>query len=222
MLMNSNPAAKTILCYGDSNTFGQRSDDVTKGRWPADIRWTGRAQQLLGDDYYIIEEGLSSRTTDIDYTQKPGRNGRAYLTPCLQSHHPIDLVMLMLGTNDLKDEFDRSAQDVAQAVRRLVLDIQKFAKEYSYPTKILVVSPIHIEGTASHFAELYSARYSHASVLKSHELAGQLEETAQANDCAFFDAASVAVPGEDGIHLSYDSHEALAQSLSQCVTKLFS
>jgi lysophospholipase L1-like esterase len=220
--MNSNSAAKTILCYGDSNTFGQRSDDVTKGRWPADIRWTGRLQQLLGDDYYIIEEGLSSRTTDIDYTQKPGRNGRMYLTPCLQSHHPLDLVILMLGTNDLKDVFNRSAKDVAQAVLRLVLDIQKFAEEYNYPTKVLVISPIYIDDTATHFARLYNTNYSHSSVLKSHELAGYLEETANVNNCAFFNAASVAVPGEDGIHLSHDSHEVLAQALSKCLAKLFS
>jgi lysophospholipase L1-like esterase len=220
--MNSNVAAKTILCYGDSNTFGQRSDDVTKGRWPADTRWTGRLQQVLGNDYSIIEEGLSSRTTDIGYAQKPGRNGRTYLTPCLQGHHPLDLVVLMLGTNDLKDEFDRSAQDVAQAMEQLVLDIQKFAAEYSHPTKILIVSPIYIDDTAAHFAELYDATYSHASVLKSHELAEYLKETARANDCAFFNAASVAMAGEDGIHLSYDSHEVLAQALGQCVTKLFS
>jgi lysophospholipase L1-like esterase len=197
--MNNNSAAKTILCYGDSNTFGQRSDDVTKGRWPADTRWTGRLQQLLGDDYYVIEEGLSSRTTNIDYAQKPGRNGRTYLTPCLQSHYPLDLVVLMLGTNDLKDEFNRSAKDVAQTVQQLVMDIQKFAEEYNYPTKILVVSPIYIDDTVTHFAQLYGTNYSHGSVLKSHELAGYLKETASANNCAFFNAASVAVPGEDGI-----------------------
>jgi lysophospholipase L1-like esterase len=219
--MNSNSTAKTILCYGDSNTFGQRSDDVTKGRWPADTRWTGRLQQLLGDDYYIIEEGLSSRTTNIDYAQKPGRNGRTYLTSCLQSHHPLDLVVLMLGTNDLKDEFNRSAKAVARAVQQLVLDIQKFVEDYNYPTKILVVSPIYIDDTATHFTRLYDANYSHGSVLKSHELAGYLEETASTNNCAFFNAASVALPGEDGIHLSHDSHEALAQALSQCAMKLF-
>ena len=52
---------KTILCYGDSNTYGY--NPVTGGRWPEDIRWTGRLQQLLGDEYKVIEEGCNGRTT---------------------------------------------------------------------------------------------------------------------------------------------------------------
>ena len=220
--MNTNPTAKTILCYGDSNTFGQRSDDVTKGRWPADVRWTGQLQRLLGDMYYVIEEGLSSRTTNIDYAAKPGRNGKTYLTPCLQSHHPLDLVVLMLGTNDLKDEFGRSAEDVAQAVQELVSDIQTFAGQYTYPTKILVVSPIHIDETASHFDQLYSEKYSHDSTAKSYELAASFERVALLNSCEFFDAASVAQPGSDGIHLSYESHRALAEALQPHITSLLS
>src|SRR5476651_2205463 len=103
--MTTNPNAITVLCYGDSNTWGQKPDK--SGRYPADIRWTGRLQQLLGNGYYIIEEGLGSRTTDLDYDKKSGRNGKIYLIPCLESHNPIDVVVLMLGTNDLKIEFDR-------------------------------------------------------------------------------------------------------------------
>jgi lysophospholipase L1-like esterase len=71
--MNTLPSAKTILCYGDSNTWGQTPEK--SGRRPANIRWTGVLQAELGSEYYVIEEGLSSRTTDLDYAKKPGRNG---------------------------------------------------------------------------------------------------------------------------------------------------
>lgn len=215
--MNIHANAKTILCYGDSNTFGQRSDDVNKGRWPANVRWTGRLQQHLGDDYYVIEEGLSSRTTTIDYAKKPGRNGQTYLIPCLQSHNPIGLVILMLGTNDFKDEFQRSAQDVANAVAELVADIRQYAHNNEQPTQILVVSPIHIDANAPHFASLYGAKYSAESVQKSLDLTACLAQVAHDNDCMFFDAATVATAGEDGLHLNEASHEPLAQALQRIV-----
>jgi lysophospholipase L1-like esterase len=215
--MNIHAHAKTILCYGDSNTFGQRSDDVNKGRWPADVRWTGRLQQLLDDDYYVIEEGLSSRTTTVDYAKKPGRNGQTYLIPCLQSHNPIDLVMLMLGTNDFKDEFRRSAQDVADAVAELVTDIRRYAHNNDQQTQILIVSPIHIDASAPNFASLYGAKYSADSVQKSLDLSDCLAQVAHDNQCMFFDAATVAKAGEDGLHLRKESHDPLARALQRII-----
>src|SRR6478672_7408743 len=112
--MTTNPDAKRILCFGDSNTWGRIPH--VPGRYPVNVRWTGRLQKLLGDNFEIIEEGLGSRTTDLNYAKKPGRNGRAYLTPCLDSHNPLDVVVIMLGTNDAKIEFNRNAQDIALAV----------------------------------------------------------------------------------------------------------
>jgi lysophospholipase L1-like esterase len=116
--MNTNPASMSVLCFGDSNTWGQKPDK--SGRYGVDVRWTGRLQKQLGEQYSVIEEGLGSRTTDLEYGKKPGRNGKTYLQPCLESHNPLDLVVLMLGTNDLKIEFHRSAQDVAEAIGGLV------------------------------------------------------------------------------------------------------
>lgn len=217
--MNTHANAKTILCYGDSNTFGQRSDDVNKGRWSANVRWTGRLQQLLGDDYYVIEEGLSSRTTNIDYAKKPGRNGQTYLIPCLQSHNPISLVVLMLGTNDFKDEFSRSSQDVANAVAELAADIKQYAHNNDQPTRLLIVSPIHIDANAPNFATLYGAKYGAESVRKSLDLSDCLAQVADDNDCMFFDAATVAKAGQDGLHLNEASHEPLARALNDLVLR---
>ena len=104
---------KTIVCYGDSNTWG--SDPTARDRYPWERRWTGILQRELGDGYRVIEEGLPGRTTNLDDIIEPGRNGMTYLLPCLDSHRPIDLVTVMLGTNDLKERFNRNASDIAQA-----------------------------------------------------------------------------------------------------------
>lgn len=208
--MNTNPSAKTILCFGDSNTWGQQAD---KGRYPADVRWTGLLQMALGEAYYIIEEGLSSRTTDVDYERKPGRNGRTYLVPCLDSHRPLDMVILMLGTNDLKIEFNRSAVQIAQAIEGLV----NIIREKTPDTNLLLVSPILVDDTKPLFKELYPSYYNHESVIKSQQLAIEIEKVATASNCLFVDASTVASSGEDGIHFTKEAHAGLAQSLAKVV-----
>jgi lysophospholipase L1-like esterase len=218
--MNTNPTAKTILCYGDSNTWGQKPDK--SGRFSADVRWTGLLQQALGEDYYVIEEGLSSRTTDLEYDRKPGRNGKTYLEPCLDSHMPLDMVILMLGTNDLKIEFNRSPQDIAEATEGLVTLIQsKTAKDGRDPAKIILVSPILVDDQAPTFAKFYMPGfYNHDSALKSQALGAELQKVAANTGCAFVDAAKVAHAGEDGIHFSQQAHAELAKVLIEEVQAL--
>lgn len=217
--MNTNPA-KTILCYGDSNTWGQ-TPDKTGRRRPSDIRWTGALQKNLGEGYSVIEEGLSSRTTDLDYAKKAGRNGRTYLEPCLDSHAPLSIVILMLGTNDFKIEFNRSTEEIAQAIRELVTLIQeKTAKYNGNSAKIVLVSPILVDGDAPRIKEWYSAYYDENSVKKSRELAALLQKVAEDTDCYFVDAAQVARAGEDGIHFDEESHRALGDFLAQQITSL--
>ncbi len=89
---------RTIVCFGDSNTHG--ADPSGSGRMPADVRWPRVMGRALGPDYEVIEEGLNGRTTCWDSPLDPGRNGLTYLLPCLLSHAPVDLVTIMLGTND--------------------------------------------------------------------------------------------------------------------------
>lgn len=218
--MNIDPTAKTVLCYGDSNTWGQTPDRTGKRR-PANIRWTGVLQQNAGKGYYIIEEGLSSRTTDLDYAKKPGRNGRTFLEPCLDSHAPLDVVVLMLGTNDLKIEFDRSVPEIAEAVRGLVTFTQeKTAKYAGKPARIVLVSPILVDGDAPMLAQWYAAYYDDNSVKKSQVLASALRAVADSTGCSFVDAAQVAKAGQDGIHFDEASHQALGELLAQHITNL--
>ena len=108
---------RTVLCYGDSNTWGY--DPATRTRYPPHVRWTGVLATRLGAEYRVVEEGLNGRTTRWDDPIEPGRNGLTYLRPCIESHQPLDVIIIMLGTNDLKRRFDLSASDIAQSAAAL-------------------------------------------------------------------------------------------------------
>jgi lysophospholipase L1-like esterase len=217
--MNANPQAIKVLCFGDSNTWGQKTDKT--GRYPANVRWTGVLQNELGDNYYVIEEGLGSRTTDLDYDRKPGRNGIVYLQPCLESHNPLDVVIIMLGTNDLKIAYDRSAEDISIAIGKLIGTVKQYGKNSEEATpKILVVSPILVDDTAPWYKEFYSDHYDHQSAIKSTELAKHIKQVVESTGCAFVDAATVSKPGKDGIHFDEQSHPALGKLLAETVKNL--
>src|SRR5262245_38177227 len=166
--MITNAAAITVLCFGDSNTNGVPSDDEDYVRLPPDVRWTGRLQRRLGDGYDVIEEGPSGRTTNLDYDDRPGWNGRSYFVPCLQTPPPLDIVVSMLGTNDLKDQFDRAPAAVAAALGGYVDDIAaNVASRAGDQPMIVLVSPIHLDDSQPAFAEMTLEQYSAAAVDKS-------------------------------------------------------
>ena len=107
---------KTILCYGDSNTWGAKP--ILKlgspDRYQYEVRWTTVLQNQLGNDYHIIAEGLNGRTSTFDDPiEGAHKNGKRYLFPCLETHAPLDLVIIMLGTNDLKSRLGLTAWDIA-------------------------------------------------------------------------------------------------------------
>ena len=132
---------KNILCFGDSNTWGYSPIDGT--RYPLDIRWTGVLQKSLGTDYRIIEEGLNGRTTFINEDERPLRSGSDVLQIILESHRPLDFVIIMLGTNDLKVEFNLSVEEIAQGAKTLCEMVLNSEYPVSYthltlPTILLV------------------------------------------------------------------------------------
>lgn len=129
---------KTILCYGDSNTWGY--DAVSGERFPYDIRWTTRLAEFLGTDYRVVDEGLCGRTTVFDDPLTYGLNGLWMVEPIISSHNPIDLVMIMLGTNDCKGYFGVTARNIAEGMRRLVLQVQFLGIK-----NILIVTPLNID-----------------------------------------------------------------------------
>ena len=215
------PTAATVLCFGDSNTHGAPSDDDEYVRLTADVRWTGRLQRLLGDGYDVIEEGLSGRTTDLEYDDCPGCNGRPYFWSSLLSHGPLEVVVVMLGTNDLKTRFGRTAADIATALHGYLDDVQAAAvNRAGQPPKMLLVSPIHLDDTRPGYLEMSSADFDAHSVEESRRLATEIATVAKARGVGFVDAASVAHPGRDGLHLSLDSHQSLADVLAHEIRRL--
>src|SRR5271165_6929995 len=115
----------TVLCYGDSNTWGHNPENGL--RYARDQRWPGVLRQSLGLGYDVIEEGLSGRTTVFNDPLEPYKSGKEYLPPCLRSHSPVDLVILMLGTNDVQSRYNVSALEISLGMGVLIEIIQQSA-----------------------------------------------------------------------------------------------
>lgn len=205
---------KTILCYGDSNTWGY--DPVSKARYPRKLRWTGILQELLGEDWYVIEEGQNGRTTVHDDPVEGWKNGMTYLLPCLESHHPVDLVVLMLGTNDLKQRFSKPAGDIARSVSRLVHLIQTsgFGPGDDAPHVLLLAPPPPARLTD--LAEMFTGGRE-----KSLKLAGEYRAVAADLGCAFLDTGTVIRSSDtDGIHFDADQLPLLAEAVRTKVAEI--
>ena len=132
-----------ILCYGDSNTWGYTPG--TGERHAPDVRWTGVLRRLLGEGWEVLEEGMNGRTTVFDNPMSPGRNGSAYLLTCLETHKPLDLVILMLGTNDLRfTDAWGAAEGAAALVKSIRLYNHMEESTHIFPGKprILLIAPI--------------------------------------------------------------------------------
>ncbi len=204
-----------ILCFGDSNTFGSNPDG---GRHPREVRWPGRLQKLLGDDYYVIEEGMGGRTTVHEDPFEPNRCGKQALPVALQSHKPLDLVILSLGTNDCKLFFGLTPALVAKGAEYLCGMIQSFDYGGYHPPKILLVSPIRM-GTDLERCPFDS--FDETSVERADQLSPWYEAVAKRQGCLFLDAAQVAGPGSDQLHMDGDSHRRLAEALCKMIQAEF-
>ena len=205
---------KSILCFGDSNTFGS---DPTKNheRLPYEVRWTTRLQKLLGEEYYVIVEGMGGRTTVFDDPLLEGRNGLALLPVLLHSHRPLDLVILSLGTNDCKLNLNNTPTIIAKGMERLILAVRSCDNgPGNPPPRILIVAPIHMgpDIKNSRFA-VFDDRS--REVVRG--IADKYRELAAYYGCAFFDAAEVAGPGPDQLHMDAASHASLAEALAPIV-----
>jgi lysophospholipase L1-like esterase len=200
-------AARRVLCFGDSNTWGY--DPATGGRFAREVRWTGVLARALGPGVEVIEEGLNGRTTVRDDPLEAHRNGMTYLLPCLESHAPLDLVLLMLGTNDLKARFALGAREVADGARRLANAVRASGSgPGGAAPHLLLVAPPPVRPRGE-LDEMFAG-----AAAKSRDLAVELGRVAAARRCPFFDSGTVAVAGRlDGLHLEAEGHRALALAL---------
>ncbi|MCR9285100.1 MAG: SGNH/GDSL hydrolase family protein [Rhodobacteraceae bacterium] len=204
---------RTILCYGDSNTHGQIPGGTPLDRYTLVQRWPGVLARELGKGWHIIEEGLSGRTTvHDDPIEGALKNGRTYLRPCLMSHAPLDLVIIMLGTNDLKARFGQPASEVAMGIGCLIHDIKELSPgpDGTVP-EIMVVSPPPMLDDIKEWENIFKAAQQ-----KSHELALQFEIMSDSLEVHFFDAGSVSTCDPlDGFHINAQAHESLGIALAR-------
>ncbi|RVA67664.1 SGNH/GDSL hydrolase family protein, partial [Mesorhizobium sp. M7A.F.Ca.CA.001.11.2.1] len=149
---------RSVLCYGDSNTHGQIPGRGPLERYGPGERWPGILRSQLGPDWYVIEEGLSGRTTvHDDPIEGAHKNGRTYLRPCLQSHATLDLVIIMLGTNDLKIRFNKPPSEVAMGIGCLVYDIKELAPGPGGTTpEIMIVAPPPMQDDVKEWKSIFA------------------------------------------------------------------
>ncbi len=220
---------KSILCYGDSNTWGympgkEKPPIKASNRYPREVRWTGLLQKRLGDDYLVIEEGLNGRTTMFDSPTEEHRNGLKEIDVSLLTHLPIDLVILLLGINDTKQTFQNSPEDISQGVQQLIRKIKGGSCGYGPEGKdpeILIVSPVRIhEGVLNGWL---SEEFTGESIALDLALPEYYRRVAQINGVHFLDAcAQITADPADGIHMNADGHRKMATLLETRIRQILS
>ncbi len=220
---------KHIICLGDSNTHGYCADpadcaDPQLARFNEDERWTCLLQKALGEDYLVFEEGLSGRTTVFSDPLYEGLDALHYLWPCLKSHEPVSLLIIMLGTNDIKERFGMNTFAISLGMRRLVQKAQ--TTECWGPggkPNILIIAPPPIgEGILTSPVADEMGSMGSGCVEKSQKLPAPLKRVAEETGCHFLDASQAGAEFNtiDFMHLTRRGHAALADTLARLVPTL--
>ena len=212
---------KNILCFGDSNTWGY--DPSTQRRFSKDIRWTGVLQQLLGSKYNIIEEGLNGRTTNVNEKQdhglgyfRPFRSAMDLLSVLIETNSPLDLIIVMLGTNDLKTNFNQSSEMIAKNMRLVCESI--INNDYFQSKSIILVSPSHINEQSPNLLDSFIG-----SAQASQSFSNSYRKISDDLNLYFVDASeSVKTNKIDGLHWDAMQHSDFANSLFNKIKKVFS
>lgn len=215
-------AERTVLCFGDSLTWGWTPKDppVPTERFPRHLRWTGVLADGLGPGYRVVDEGLSGRTTTADDPTDPRLNGATYLPSALATHMPVDLVLLMLGTNDTKAFFGRSPFQIATGVSVLLRQVAASAggvgTAYPAPRALVVCPPPLGEVRDPWLREVFAGGRQ-----KTEQLPALYRAVACYAGAGFFDAGSViSTAGVDGVHLTEQNNLDLGEALVDPVRQL--
>ena len=208
---------KNILFMGDSITWGY--DPVTGGRFPEDIRFAGRQRSLL-PDVNIIEEGLKGRTHAMGYGYDEVHNGHSMITGLLKSHAPLDLFVIMLGTNDCKPRYALTPYLIAGGLEaNLNIVRSSYLWDWDKAPEILVVSPPLI--TMDFVGNVLEGEFDETSLTRCAGLAAEYKRVADKLGCHFLNAADYAmVSKEDGIHMDEEGHRLLADALAEKIREI--
>jgi lysophospholipase L1-like esterase len=209
--MLSATGSLVILVYGDSLTWGRNPEN--RERHAKADRWPSVLQDELGGEVSVIAEGLPGRTTIFDdLTGSVDKNGSRCLPVLLATHEPLDLIVLMLGSNDLKPAICGSVAGVAVGLERLVNIIRSFAfQTRNTVPEILLVSPPVFCVTASG-----EGPRAGRNVAESLKLAPAISAICERLDCLFLDAAQVATSSPiDGVHLDVANTRAIGSAVAR-------
>ncbi len=204
---------RTVLCYGDSNTHGTMpmTRPLERRRFGPDARWPGVLAAFLGPGWRVVEEGLPGRTTvHPDPVMGTHMNGLAVLPAVLESHRPIDVVALMLGTNDLKTMYGVAPLLIADSLSRLVAAIRQSeaGPEGAAPEVLLICPPPVLE--SAWLGEIFAG-----GAVKSQGLAALCAEVAVRHGARFLDAGAVIASSPvDGVHFEAEDHARLGRAVA--------
>lgn len=207
-----------ILCFGDSNTWGMDPETLT--RFPPEIRWTGVLQKELGSHFKVIEEGLVGRTAVMSFPFEPEVCGLSYFLPCVKSHAPLDMIILMIGTNDFA--YGATPLGIARNLARYIPIARAGTTGASGEPKILLMSPVHItqDFEKSPFREIFGE--TGECIEKSKKYAGYVKTIAEENECLWLDSGEVAKASKtDGLHYDEKGHEALGKAVAALIRDIF-
>ncbi len=220
-------SVKNILCFGDSNTWGFVPgvfDPKTfyMERYPITKRWPGVMRTKLGEGYYVIEEGLNGRTTNVEYPDLSGRSATSYIVPCLYSHSPLDIVIVQLGINDLKTIFDRSMTEISKGMIEVVNLIEgtSFGPDMQGPPKVLLLSPPPLahEGYIDQNNELIFK----GGMKKSLQFHDHYKKIAKDRGCYYTDLyPAVEYSVIDGLHLDEKGHGIVGSIVASKIEEIF-
>lgn len=201
---------KKILCYGDSNTYGFIPESGR--RYAKNIRFSGILQQLLSDEFEVIEEGMNNRTGFFKNPEGLKQSGGDYLPIYLQNHKDISICILALGTNDFQFFYNIDNEIIEKGIQNLANSVRR----YNPTAKIIIIPPVKI--TQNIFKSYFSMIFNKESIEKLYELFPIFEIAAQANHCLYFDFNSFTTPSDiDGLHYNIESHELIAKNLAKFI-----
>jgi len=211
---------RTILCFGDSNTHGSRAmrHFGDRRRHARQDRWPQVMVAALGDGFSVLAEGHPGRNTVFDDPiEGAHKNGLRALPVLLESHRPVDLVIVMLGTNDLKARFAVPASDIAIGLERLVVEVKRSdAGPQGAPPQVLLVAPVPVE-EIGFLGEMFAG-----GAAKSRALPACLRDVAERQSVPFLDLTGMAeVDPLDGIHLSVGGQAAVGTAIAAAVQRIF-
>lgn len=208
---------RNVLFFGDSNTYGFDPESRAAGtgeRFSADVRWCGVAARELGSGWHVIEEGLNGRTTvhEDPYRLTTCLSGGALLPTLLKSHLPLDVVVIMLGTNDLKPVYSLGLADIARGMAVLAEAVKEFPWPSCSPCpQVLLVSPPLTHAATRGLLAEFDAQ----GIVLSEQLADAYRQVAELEGCDFLDAGEAARVGSfDGVHLDAAGHHALGLAIA--------